>query len=314
MKPSRKPILLAVFVLLGAGLYFVFNDGVGDIGPTPPKPTPTNKADTRAPTGDPTPSFDLVCHTAETGGDERTRELAIVWLDTQAREGRPLTTEQTTWLIDTLQSGGHPDWKPGYRQWFYNSAFNALHRSEAPQPLTRLLAQLAEKDPDPILRLYALQHLGTQRADGRLTDPLASEIHTLLHGLLKADPATAGTVIDLLATWDGEENSADPEVRARAAAMAEDKSLATDVRVTALHAAGPDSLAPARLLAVDTTQPVLLRKAAIACIGRHGGEVDFANLKKLSGESSRLAQAADPAQATIRQRLSHSHAPEPIRF
>jgi hypothetical protein len=42
--------------------------------------------------------------------------------------------------------------------------------------------------------------------------------------------------------------------------------------------------------------------------------VDFANLKKLSGESSRLAQAADPAQATIRQRLSHSHAPEPIRF
>ena len=314
MKPSRLPILLAVFVLLGAGLYFVFNGGAGDTRPTPPNPEPTNKADTRAPTDDPSPSFELVRHTAETGGDERTRELAIVWLDTQAREGHSLTTEQVTWLLHALEAGGHPDWKPGYRQWFHNSAFNALHRSEDPQPLTRLLAQLAEKDPDPILRLYALQHIGTQRANGRLTGPSAGEIHSLLRGLLGTDPATAGTVIDLLATWDGEENPADPEVRARAAAMAEDKSLATDVRVTALHTAGPDSLAPARRLAVDTTQPVILRKAAIACIGRHGGEADFADLKKLSGESSRLSQAANPALTAIRQRISNPDAPAPIPF
>jgi hypothetical protein len=314
MSSSRKPILLAVFALLGAGLYFIFNGGVGDIGPTPPKPTPTNKADTRAPTDDPSPSFDLVCHTADTGGDERTRELAISWLDTQARERNTLSSEQTTWLLDTLHAGGHPEWKPGYRQWFYNSAFNALHRSEASQPLTRLLAGLAEKDPDPILRLYALQHIGTQRANGRLSGPLALEIHELLRRLLGTDPATSGTVIDLLATWDGEGNSSDPASRARAAAMAEDRALATDVRITALHTAGPESLAPARRLAVDTTQPVLLRKAAIACIGRHGTESDFADLKKLSSESSRLAQAAEPALSTIRHRISNPGAPEPIPF
>ena len=314
MKPSRLPVLLAVFALLGIGLYLAFNGGAGDTRPTSPNPAPTNLTDAGAPTDDPSPSLDLVRHTADTGGDKRTRELAIAWLDTQAREGNTLSSEQTTWLLDTLHAGGHPDWDPGYRQWFYNSAFNALHRSEASQPLTRLLAGLAEKDPDPILRLYALQHIGTQRANGRLSGPLALEIHELLRRLLGTDPATSGTVIDLLATWDGEGNSSDPASRARAAAMAEDRSLATDVRITALHTAGPESLAPARRLAVDTSEPVLLRKAAIACIGRHGGEADFADLKKLSGESSRLAQAADPALTAIQQRLSHPHAPEPIPF
>jgi hypothetical protein len=71
--------------------------------------------------------------------------------------------------------------------------------------------------------------------------------------------------------------------------MAEDLSLPMDVRITALHAAGPESLSAARRLAPAADQLVLLRKAAIACIGRHGSESDFADLKKLSGESSRLA-------------------------
>lgn len=257
------------------------------------------------------PSFELARHTVDTGGDERSRQLAIEWLDTRAREGQPLSYDQATWLLDTLGAGGHPTWESGYRQWFYNSAFNALHQSEEPQLLTRLLAQLAEKDPDRTVRLYALQHIGTQRLAGRLSGVAAIEIHALLQKLLDTDPAIGGTVIELLTGWEGERAPNDPAACQRAVAMVEDTTLGIDVRITAIHAAGSEALPAARRLSTAPDQPVLLRKAAIACIGRHGSEVDTATLKKLSQESSRLAQAADPALAAIRHRLSPPNAQEP---
>ena len=314
MTHSRKWFVLAGLALLPAALYLAYRSRVGDTASTSPEQSPILSHPAQPTLGeDPAPSFDLTRHTADTGGDERSRQLAIKWLDTRAREGQALGEDQASWLLDTLHAGGHPDWEPGCRQWFYNSAFNALHQSEDPQPLTRLLARLAEKDTDPTIRLYALQHIGNQRADGRLTGPAASDTHRL-ESLLARDPATAGTVIELLAGWDGEGAPKDPATRQRAAAMAEDRTLAVDVRITAIHAAGPEALPAARRLSTAANQPVLLRKAAIACIGRHGSESDFSDLEKLSAESTRLAQSADPARLAIQQRISRAAAPATIPF
>ncbi len=84
--------------------------------------------------------------------------------------------------------------------------------------------------------------------------------------------------------------------------------------ITALHAADAHALAAARDLAADLSQPVLLRKAAIALIGQHGGENDIASLETYAGENFRLAQAADPARTAIQHRLANPDAPKPVPF
>ena len=96
--------------------------------------------------------------------------------------------------------------------------------------------------------------------------------------------------------------------------IAADPSTSLDNRVTAIHAAGPDSLPLARKMAVDAAEPVYLRKAAIARIGLHGDAADFATLEKLRSENSRLAQAAEPALKAIRDRIDHPSVRQPIPF
>jgi hypothetical protein len=165
------------------------------------------------------------------------------------------------------------------------------------------------------MRLYALQHIGLQRDGGNLTDSLAEEVMQDLEALAAApDGEVAGTAIALLAEWGGSDRPVDFDVLDRAVEIAAADTRPVDVRVTALHAAQARALPLARELSEDSSQPVLVRKAAIACIGRHGVEADCSNLEKLGGQNSRLAQAADPAVQAIRKRLSDPDAPAPIPF
>lgn len=264
---------------------------------------------------DPAASYQTLRYIADTGGDEATRSQALVWLDEHSRSGQPFDPAREKFLLELLRSGGHPAWDIEYKLWLFNSAFNNLHASLNPEPLSEILYDLAAHHPHRTMRLYALQHIGVQRGQGNLKGEIADRIRTLLEGQSgQADPEVAGTAIRLLVGWNRDQATADPDVIARAVEIAKDTSLPTDVRITALHAAEAHALEAARFLAADPSQPVLLRKAAIALIGQHGSENDLARLEIYATENSRIAQAANPARAAIRHRLTNPDAPQPIPF
>lgn len=254
---------------------------------------------------DPQSSYLVVRHAVETGGTPRTRELAVAWLDRQMRRQLPLNTDQEKWLIAHLQSNGHASWDSEYRFLFFNSAFNLLQLGGQQEEFSRLMEKLAVDAPEKTMRLYALQHIAVQRASGHLSGPRADEIRATLNALASQPGSpVAGTAIFNLIGWDGPETRPDPQVIALTLKIAEDSSYAVDVRVSALHAAAQASLALARRLAPDTAQPIQLRKAAIANIGRYGNESDSAVLEKLTAENFRIAQAAEPALQTLRKHPS----------
>lgn len=305
---------LTGLLMLVAAVLLVMKNWTSSISPPASSPT-TAQTYPGLDLQDPAAAFETLRYVADTGGDDHTRAQAIVWLDQQSRALQPLSSRQEAWMLDMLNSGGHPQWDKDYKFWLFNSAFNTLHPGPRQEDLTKLLTHLAVHDPEKTMRLYALQHLEVQHLAGRLTAPRAREIHTMLLQIAATpDGQEAGLAIRLLAQWDGAGPAIDPDVAIQAITLAADTSRALDARVTALHAAGPAGLALARELASDDTQPTLLRKASIALIGTHGSESDLAQLQKLSAESSRLAQAAEPATRTIRQRSATPHAPALIPF
>jgi hypothetical protein len=259
---------------------------------------------------DPKPSFAMLRYVTDKAGDLVTRDMAIVWLDNQALLGAPPSPELETWLMDMLASNGHPDWDPEYRLWLFNSAFNVMHLGADQESFSRLLHKLALHDSFRTMRLYALQHIGLQRADGRLTGSLAEEIHTSLREFTTGSNGdVAGSAVTLLAEWDGS-NTAAPDVLDEASKIAADSGRPVDVRLSAFHAAGSRALPLARELAIDIKEPVILRKSAISCIGRYGVEADTAVLSDLAAENARLAQAAQPALLSIRRRSANPNAIE----
>jgi hypothetical protein len=59
-------------------------------------------------------------------------------------------------------------------------------------------------------------------------------------------------------------------------------------------------------IVVDATQPMLVRKASIACIGKFGVPSDTEILQQLATENFRIAQAAKPALEAITDRESNN--------
>jgi len=321
LAPSRW--LLAGIVALAVAVSVVLL--IWNAGRPPPiqprvadKPVPEVPS---APTMDlenPPESYETFRNTVALGGDDRTREAAITWLDRVARESRVAPGEQESFLLTMLENGGNSSWSPGYRQHLFNSTFNALRRGGPNESLQRLLQKMAVGDSDRTLRLYALQHIGLERGSHRIKGELAEEIHHTLSNLAaEPDGEVAGLAVALLTAWNGNDASIPVDEKDLQVALdiAADPKRSPDNRVTAIHAAGPASLPLARRIAGDSSEPIFVRKAAVARIGFHGDATDFGLLEKLRGENSRLAQAAEPALRSVRDRLAHPSAPQliPIR-
>jgi len=264
---------------------------------------------------EPAVAFSTFQHVLDTGGCEITRPVAIEWLDRHASTLAPPDSSEEDAIFAMITQGGHPTWNASYRQHIFNSAFNALHLTTSAEALTRALHHLAVHDADRIMRLYALQHLNAQRRIGHLPDGrLSDEVHSTLFKIAHAkEEQCSGYAIQVLVSWHGGEDS-DPSLQQLALATAADTARPVDIRVTAIHAAGSASLPLARTLATQSDEHVMLRKAAIARIGEHGTEADFPSLETLRRESSRLAQAAEPALLAIRHRLANPNAPAPLPF
>lgn len=264
---------------------------------------------------DPAVAFTTFQHVLDSGGCEITRPIAIEWLDRHASTFAAPRPPEVAAIFEMITRGGHSSWDPGYRQHIFNSAFNTLHLTTTAESLTRTLHHLAIHDADRIMRLYAMQHLNAQRRVGHLPDgPLADEVHASLRKIAHgSEEECSGYAIQVLISWDGGEES-DPSLQQLALATAADTARPVDIRVTALHAAGPASLALARTLATRTEEHVMLRKAAIARIGELGTEADFPSLETLLRENSRIAQATEPALLAIRSRIANPDKPRPLPY
>lgn len=258
---------------------------------------------------EPAEDFATFQYVLETGGCDVTRSAALAYLDRHVRDQQPLPQEEYARVMAMIEQGGNPSWTEGYRQHLFNSAFNAMHYGNSGEPFIRQLERLALNDPDLIMRLYALQHLGMMRRIGQINGDLAAQIRATVETMARQqDSQVSGTAIQLLADWDGSQNDKplSADVAQLALATAADQKRSVDIRVTAIHAAGPAALTLARSVADNASEPVMLRKAAIARIGEDGGPEDLDQLTNLSGEGSRIAQAAQPAIDAIRGRMART--------
>lgn len=272
---------------------------------------PLEHASTDGTPRNPEESINTLRGLVERDGDDRTREAAIAWLDTSAR-GSGITDEvDKSFLLSMLETRGNAAWPAGYRRHLFNSTFNALRQGGNEPRLHRILVDMAVGEPDKTLRLYSIQHIGMERAVGRFDEAMAAEVHKLLVKFAaELDGEVAGLSVALLANWD--DRSGMPpslpdqeDILQTALTIAADRGNTLDNRVTAIHAAGPAVLPLARKIAVDDSEPLFVRKAAIALIGMHGEASDFAILEQTRGENFRLAQAAEPALKAIRHRIEH---------
>ncbi len=305
-------------MLIVAGLCLVAAAFV--VWPQLRKPADSGKVAGRDPSAglnlkDPQPSYLLLQYVTDKGGNEVTRQMAIDWLSEQARLRQALKPEQEAWLFSMIEGGGHKDWGIGYKQWIFNEAFNVLHMAKDQKRLTHLLEGLALKHEDKTMRLYALQHIELQRGQGHLVGERAEQIYASLVRLAREDQSeVAGTALVNLIAWEGPEAEPSKDLIDLALDMAAETQRADDIRVTALHAVGAHSLALARTLAPDTIQPVQVRKAAIAWIGKYGSDGDAEALKQLAQENFRIAQAANPAFQAIEARQDGKPARERIEL
>jgi hypothetical protein len=309
---SRKPILLALagVLLLGAVAFLWQQQGKQE--------KPIGKAEdpfTNFNADEPVASYQMLRYVAERGGDEHQRKFAIEWLDEQTRLRLAPKAEQEAWLLSVIEKGGHPDWDIETQLWIFNNSFNYLHLGKEHDALNKHLQHLALKHPHTTMRLYALQHINLQRSIGNLTGPAADETFTLLQKLAQASESeVAGSALVALVNWEGPNSKPSEKLIALALELTGDNARTVDIRVTAMHAVGNNALTLARTLATDLTQPIQVRKAAIACIGNHGTESDTIALQQLTKENFRIAQAAEPALKSIRHRTANPNAPEPIPF
>lgn len=179
-------------------------------------------------------------------------------------------------------------------------------------------------DADAVLQLYALQHLWLLWRGERLSAPYVEAdqgelVKTIAEELAStADHPAAGTALEFLAEWSSRDQATDQASRQAlmelALERAADSTLPVDLRISALQSAGESALPLARQLAADSTQPTLLRKASLYRVGQSGSKEDLALLDQCASESSRLAQAANPAAQSIRRQIEYPNAPEPVLY
>jgi hypothetical protein len=265
----------------------------------------------------PKQGFDRVWGSEELGQAEL--DGLIGQLDTAAREGSGLDRKLAQQLLDGIGRKAPASMSLVSWRLFFNSSLNALAVSEkvSSNEIARVLLEVMEHDTDKVMRLYALQHLGGHQP--KVTGPLRGEIGRRVAVLAyDENDAISGTALVVLEQWKGKldaDGSSVPE-EDRAAAVVRimsDGNRATDVRVSAVHAAVDggyrQALPAARAIAANRAGDVMLRKAAINLIGQLGNGDDAALLRGCATENSRIAKAAAPALERLSKRLEGR--PEP---
>lgn len=194
----------------------------------------------------------------------------------------PLGSEEWDRISDFLTSAVPP---PGMSvrnwRWFMDELFTVLrHDGKEPDRLASQLETLyRNSDADPIVRDYAVQHLGHLLSEG--SDP-GSIVPVLFEATSQTQNTIAGSA--LLALNQSFPKNA--QISAKALELASDPTTHLSSRLTALQVAAgqesPAALALAQGLASDTSQASSLRVSAIATVARLGSPQDQALLQNLA--------------------------------
>lgn len=241
---------------------------------------------------------------------------------------RALSRHDATALLDLLMAPPAPGWNELGWAAIVNDGLNVL-RQGANQPeafIERLLECHRDENRLVVLRDYALQHFGTQLAvyyhdpqgNGKKLFPKAEVRQQVEEALKKAlEPGngttmgTACNVADDIITACKASGTPAPFSAEELCHSCKEIVLSPaeniHARITALGMLGrhesPTALKEARLWMMDAGQPVLLRAAAIAYVGKFPEEADRAALNTLAAETDlRLAQPAKKSLARLEGR------------
>jgi len=222
-----------------------------------------------------------------------------------------LTPEDRDALLAYLTQPQPPALSSGEWEERVNEILNLLRAQSGGVPgLSDLMLHMADCDSNPVLRMYALQHIALWIPDETAPekrDAMLAYLHTLLKR--PSDPL-AGSALLFLTDLEHSGHiprSAERDAQFQAAALrlVSDPSTRPDVRISVLHACvdrkQSDILPTARVIAADETQMIPLRKAAIHSIGRMGTEADIALLESLAARNKDLQAAITPALMLLKK-------------
>jgi len=242
-------------------------------------------------------------------GEEHAQAFAqlIEWIKQQ----QVLTPEDREALLSYLTQPQPPALTSGDWEERVNEILNLLRAQPGGVPgLADLMLHMAERDPNAVLRMYALQHMALWIPDETVVekrDAMVAYLHTLLK---RPNDPLAGSALLFLTDLEHSGHiprSAETDAQFQAAALrlVSDSSTRPDVRISVLHACVDRKqshiLPTARAIAMDETQMIPLRKAAIHSIGRMGTEADIAQLESLAARNKDLQAAITPALMLLKK-------------
>jgi HEAT repeat protein len=221
--------------------------------------------------------------------------------DAIAREQRVLPPTEAAELLQHIQSAQPPGMNTALWEQEVNSTLNALRAQPELVPgLTDALLAMAKDSENPVLRLYALQHIAQvhsrETPEGKQTIEKALVEHAL-DDSRKMAGAALGFLGDIQPTSLSDETR--ERLAARAIKLTRDPDAPIDVRVSAIHAcaaAGNQTAIPSlRETAADASANTVERRAAIHALGQLGGPDELAFLTSLASADSLLEPALRPA-------------------
>lgn len=228
------------------------------------------------------------------------------------RNQQVLTDDDRDTLLAYISQSKPESLKAGEWEERVNEMLNFLRGQPGGVPgLADLLRRMVVADSDPVMRMYALQHLSMWVPDEPMPENRAAMIDLLKRLAETPGDPLAGSAVLFLDDLSRNPSLPDIEkvagelIETQALRLAEDSGTKPDVQITALHtcaARGMKDAAPAaRLIAANESLMIPLRKAAIYSLGELGSAGDQVLLESLAASDPTLAEAATPALKRLRR-------------
>ena len=232
-------------------------------------------------------------------GEEHAQAFAqlIEWIKQQ----QVLTPEDREALLAYLTQPQPPALTSGEWEERVNEILNLLRAQPGGVPgLADLMLHMAERDANPVLRMYALQHIALWIPDETVAENREAMVDYLHQLLARPNDPLAGSALLFLTDLEHAGHiprsaETDAQFQAAAVRLVTDPATRPDVKISVLHACvdrkQSDILPTARGIATDETQMIPLRKAAIHSIGRMGSTEDLSSLEDMLHDKGELKVA-----------------------
>jgi hypothetical protein len=240
-----------------------------------------------------------------------THEQALPQLLDWIKNQQMLTLEDRDALLAYLAQKPSPNLSSGEWEERVNEILNLLRTQPGGVPgLSDLMLHMAEHDTNPVLRMYALQHIAMWIPDEPTPEKREAMVKYLHQLLQRPNDPLAGSALLFLTDLEhtGQiQRSAETDSQFQVAAinLITNSTTSPDVKISVLHACVDrkqnDILPTARTIAADESQMIPLRKAAIHSISRMGTIEDIPLLESLAAGNKDLKAATTPALENLKK-------------